>query len=635
MATSGEYTWTPSSYGPGVGYPNRAKIVWSATWNMASLQWTVTWNATAQGASTAGRWTTVYGSNNGCNSYITVTDENGNVLQTKTIVAKMDTVKNDTVLLEGTFNVGVTSLGTRSLTFAGQIYFETTGNAGISSGSQAFALDTVALASSISSVSPSNVSVTSSGGVSTVNIASNSSAYTHRVWWYFGSRSAYVDVGAGVSSASYTIPAAWLDQIPSSATGQGGVTLTTYYNGTQIGDTTPMTPFYVTANVYPTIGSFTSAPRGAAYDAQITNYTTVYVSGYSTALLSASSCSGVYGSSIKYYEFLQGGALIARYDTSASAYSHTTGNLSGTSVTLSVRVTDTRDRQATANVTVTLKAYATPSFSAASAYRCNSSGTAQNDGTYVKVEATAVATPSENSIVSLTFAEKPTTSSTWSSEYAVANYPITSGYANTASYDVRIKATDKLGQSSYRYFTIPTAEYTMDFKVGGKGVAFGKVAEQDNLVDSAWNIQTQGNVRAVGSGYFGNGSESGTQIQLQNTTGSSFLHRNGANRGIYDSAGGWEIGCDGTYVWSDFPPRNLIAPTLYTITTGYFVVSYAYATANSVIFAQPMYASAVGAVRWIFTTSTYTNGQFIVYVRDANGNLPPDNTQVYVAFLVI
>ena len=29
----------------------------------------------------------------------------------------------------------------------------------------------------------------------------------------------------------------------------------------------------------------------------------------------------------------------------------------------------------------------------------------------------------------------------------------------------------------------------MDFKVGGKGVAFGKVAETDNLVDSAWNIK--------------------------------------------------------------------------------------------------------------------------------------------------
>ena len=499
MATSGEYTWTPSSYGPGVGYPNRAKIVWSATWNLASLQWTVTWNATAQGASTAGRWTTVYGSNNNCNSYITVTDENGNVLQTKTIVARMDTVKNDTVLLEGTFNVGVTSLGTRSLTFAGQIYFETTGSAGISSGSQAFALDTVALASSISSLTQ-NVSVGSSGGTSTVNISRNSSAYTHTVKWTFGSNT-YSATNVG-TSASYTIPASWLSAIPNSATGTGTVTVTTYYNGTQIGSATSAN-FTVTANVYPSVGAFTVAPRGTAYNAGMTS---VYIAGYSTALLSASSVAGVNGSSISKYEFIKDGSVLATYTSSATSYSHTTGTLTGSSATFSVRVTDSRGKQTTkAASAITIQAYATPTFTETTVYRCNSSGTADEAGTYCFIRASAVATPSANSITALSFAVKATTQSTYGSEITLTNgsYNISSGYSNTSSYNIRITATDKLGGKSYYYTTIPTQAFTMDFKVGGKGVAFGKVAETNNLVDSAWDIKTSGTIKTTADAHIG------------------------------------------------------------------------------------------------------------------------------------
>ena len=171
-------------------------------------------------------------------------------------------------------------------------------------------------------------------------------------------------------------------------------------------------------------------------------------------------------------------------------YTYTTGTLSGSSATFKVRVTDSRGRQNIGSASaITIEAYAVPAFSNTSVYRCNSSGTAQNDGTYIRVTASAVATPSENSITALTYATKATTSSTWSAEANVGSGVTASGFANTTSYDVRITATDKLGNKSYKYYTIPTAEYTMDFKVGGKGVAFGKVAETDNLVDSAWDIK--------------------------------------------------------------------------------------------------------------------------------------------------
>ena len=654
MATSGEYTWTPSSYSPGVGYPNRAKIVWSATWNLASLQWTVTWNATAQGASTAGRWTTVYGSNNGCNSYITVTDENGNVLQTKTIVARMDTVKNDTVLLEGTFNVGVTSLGTRSLIFAGQIYFETTGSAGSSSGSQPFDLDAKPLASTISSLT-SNVSITSSGGTSTVNISRNSSSYTHTVVWKFVNKTHTSSNVATSASYNFDGDGSWLAQIPNAASGSATVTVTTFYGSTQIGNPTTAS-FTITAAVDPSIGSVSVSPSGNP------SGITQYIAGYTKAAISASSVSGVQGSTIKKVEFLNGSTVLS-YNTTPS-YSYTTGAVSGSSATFGVRVTDSRGRTATKSASaVTIAAYATPSISA-TAYRSNSSGTAQSDGTYVKIDASATATPSGtggNSITSLSFAQKATTSSTWSGEYALPANSLTSGYANTASYDIRIKATDALGYTSYRYFTIPTAEYTMDFRVGGKGVAFGKVAETDNLVESAWDIKTSGTIRTTADAHIG--ATGSPTVMLECPIGTRWgdvAVRTNAVNGVqlpvdmalrlwsYNSSTGARTGYYDQYVLPSVTPdrssnfgysilttKGYVAPALYTITTGYFTVACPFVTTSSGIFAQPMYSSAVGAVRWIFTTSTYQTGRFVVYVRDANGNLPPDNTQVYMAFLVI
>ena len=533
MATSGTLQLNPNTYTTD-GAPNRADINWSATWNSSTLQWSVSWNAVAAG-NTNSYWVTIF------SGTVTFTDANGNVLDTKSMAAQVPKARGGDQLLSGSFVVGVDSLGNQTLNISGRFQIEYNGsgsdNAGTSKGSGSYALDQMAMASTFTVTS---TTVGASGGASTVNISRRSPSYTHSVTWTFGSYT-HTETGVG-TSVTYTIPASWLNAIPSSPNGVGSVTIQTYNGSTPIGGVVGPVQFSVTAAVYPSIGSFTSAPRGAAYTAQITNYTTTYVSGYSTALLTASSCLGAYGSSIKRYDFYQSGALIAQYSSAASSYSHTTGTLSGSEIQFTVVVTDTRDRQTSANVSVSLRPYATPTFSSANAYRCNSSGTATNDGTYVKVEATAVATPSENSIVSLTFAEKPTTSNTWSNEISIASYPITGGYANTSSYDVRIRATDKLGQTSYRYFTIPTAEYTMDFKVGGKGVAFGKVAETDNLVDSAWQIRT---LKATGDGLDSAivvKSQNNAAIAAYNDTNANYIELcdgSSGNRGLYTADQGW------------------------------------------------------------------------------------------------
>ncbi len=513
MATSGNFNFAESSYGSGTGYPCYAKIDWSATWSDSSMLWTVNWSATAQGGSTAGRWATVFSGS------VTVTDGT-NTLQTKSMSARIEQAKNNTVLLSGSFTVGTNSSGNRNLAFSGEFQFETTAASGKSSGSQTFALDTKAMASTISSVT-SNVTVGSSGGSSTVSISRKSSSYTHTVVWAFGSNT-HTETGV-TTSKSYTIPASWLTAIPNAASGSATVKVTTFNGSTQIGQ--PVTAsFTITAGVSPTIGSVSVAQSGNP------SGITQYVAGKTAAKITASSVAGVQGSSIKKVEFIRDGAVLSSNTT--PTYTYTTGTLTGSSATFSVRVTDSRGATASKTASaITIYAYALPTISA-NAFRSNSSGTATADGTYIRITASATATPSSNSITALTYATKATTASSYSSEANVGSGVTKSGFANTTSYDVRITATDEFGSKAYKYFTIPTASYTMDFKVGGKGVAFGKVAETDNLVDSAWGIRSGGDVTATENLRIEATATSNPTLFFENENGDrrQFLQYNKASR---------------------------------------------------------------------------------------------------------
>lgn len=57
--------------------------------------------------------------------------------------------------------------------------------------------------------------------------------------------------------------------------------------------------------------------------------------------------------------------------------------------------------------------------------------------------------------------------------------------------------------STTKTVVLPTVDVTMDFHHSGKGVAFGKVAEDENLLDVAWNIRTSEYSKVTGYKYLG------------------------------------------------------------------------------------------------------------------------------------
>lgn len=157
-------------------------------------------------------------------------------------------------------------------------------------------------------------------------------------------------------------------------------------------------------------------------------------------------------------------------------------------------------------------AYAYPSIDPATVIRCDSSGSATEDGTYGKVTFTwsidTTADGGANAGKRAVISWKPTTTSSWdNASSTTVTLSGTGGTVNRVfgtiatdtSYDVRIAVTDTHTIDSnectaYRYLTLSQAYFTMDFLAGGHGVAMGTAATQTDAFELAMDFDHSGGV---------------------------------------------------------------------------------------------------------------------------------------------
>ena len=151
-------------------------------------------------------------------------------------------------------------------------------------------------------------------------------------------------------------------------------------------------------------------------------------------------------------------------------------------------------------------AYAYPSIDPATVIRCDSSGSATEDGTYGKITFTwAIDTTADdggNVGKRAVISWKPTTTASWDgASSTTVTISGTGGTVNRVfgtistdtSYDVRIAVTDTHtidGNecTAYRYLTLSQAFFTMDFLAGGHGVAMGTAATQTGAFELAMDF---------------------------------------------------------------------------------------------------------------------------------------------------
>lgn len=331
------------------------------------------------------------------------------------------------------------------------------------SGSFSITLPTIPRESSLS-LSASTVNV---GGSITANISRASSSFTHNVEFYINDTYYQKYTGVGTSQ-SYTIPTSWYNAMPSSTSCTAYCRITTYNGSTKIGDQVKKSfTVNVPSSVKPTIGTIELIPT------VINNYS-ILVQGKNKLTINVSGCSAGTGSDIKSYAFSGPGTSSTTTSTSVSV-----GPISDTgTLTYTVKVTDQRGRTASKSATITCYAYSVPYFKSFSAYRADSSGTADSNGTYLKCTysiAYADVNNTNSTSVNITYTTGDTSKTASVSDGSAS---INLGN-NTSTYKVYAKVTDSYGgASASNAINIFGASRIFNATTDGLGLAIGKMSEK-------------------------------------------------------------------------------------------------------------------------------------------------------------
>lgn len=331
------------------------------------------------------------------------------------------------------------------------------------------------------SLSSSSVNM---GSTVTISLPRAASSLTHNLAYRFEGGS-WTSIATGVgTSYSWTVPDR-ASSIPNAASGRFTVRAITYSGGKAVGTKYAYLTGKVPSSVIPTVGALAIEDATAGLAAQFG----AYIQG-KTKLKVSIAAAGAKGSTITAYQTTLAGKT---YTGSSFTSSVLTGK---GSVKLVTKVKDSRGRwSAGKTTTVTLLAYSTPQITRLAAYRVDSAGNADEEGTYLRLDyAYSVTSLGSKNTASAVFQYKASTATTWTNLQTLTALSANTTYKPTTptfsvdnSYDLQLTVTDWFGASRTYSTTLPSGAVILDIKADGKGIAFGKVSEAAGI-DLGWGF---------------------------------------------------------------------------------------------------------------------------------------------------
>lgn len=322
------------------------------------------------------------------------------------------------------------------------------------------------------------------GSAVTISMPRASSSFTHDLAYKVGDGS-YTSIATGRgTSYSWTVPDV-ASRIPSATSVKLTVRCVTKNGSTTVGTKYAYLTAKVPASVVPTVSAVTveeaTADLAAQFGAYIQNKSKLKVNV---------SASGAKGSSITDYQT----TLLGKTYTGSS---WTSGVLTSKgTVTLSTKVKDSRGRWSAAKTTtVTVLAYSPPQVQSLVVYRLDTSGAADEQGERLRVDYRYSVTELDGRNTAAAVIDwKRSSEETWTEllvDTALSAYksvkPETPTFSIDYQYDVRITVTDWFGSARSYTTTLPTGAVILDILANGKGIAFGKAAEQEGI-DFGWDM---------------------------------------------------------------------------------------------------------------------------------------------------
>ena len=313
-------------------------------------------------------------------------------------------------------------------------------------------------------------------GTLTVSLNKAVDAFRHRLKVTAGGKTLYTSELFDTSH-SVTVPRAWFDSFANVTTISATATVTTYNGDTAVGTASAAVTITADDGMRPQIseGWATAAPYNIGAVAGLTGY----IAGYSQAEISfnAAKLTQAAGAALASVTVTCSGAVV-------NAAPYRTPILLGAADVVCA-ATDSRGRTATQTIRIEPMAYAPPALSQVQILRCTAAGVEAEDGNYYSAKATAIfsALGGQNTLT-LTAAHK-----IQGGVYGTET-PLTSGEAAIigtispdSTYQVRITATDALGNTTISVASLPTRQWALKFRPNGQGAAFGKAAEHDKALE--------------------------------------------------------------------------------------------------------------------------------------------------------
>ena len=392
----------------------------------------------------------------------------------------------------GTLEVSHNADGSKTLTvsaFSGQVWKDS-GYLTATAAAQSFQL------AAIPRATEPVMGAATMGEAVRISLPRASSAFTHTMSYVFGAASGTIVENAG-TEVQWTVPESLAAQIPDSSVGTGTLTCRTYNGGTLVGTKTVTLTATVPQSMKPAL---TNGWAAVSYDNSGTKASGIaaWVQGYSKAkaVFDSSKIACKQGASIAKYAVTYLGKTVEE-----SPYR--TETISTTSATVRCTVTDSRGLTAWEDVTVELESYAPPMLVGAALYRADGEGAAADSGAHIAGLATA-------KFSSIGGRNTATIKGYWKSVGGSYGEGVTLPFgavglvtgdveiAGDRSYTAKIVVTDSLGNSTEFEENIPTEQVAFHLKEGGQGAAFGKAAEQDELLDVAWDARFREDMQVDG-----------------------------------------------------------------------------------------------------------------------------------------
>ena len=407
-------------------------------------------------------------------------------------------VAADSVVASGTTSVVHNSDGTKSFTAKVD---GASDNFDVSiTGSKSFELPSIARASEISSAQDTVL-----GNACIIRWTPASSSYKFKIRFSLGNWS-YTTGFISPNKTSthtysgYVIPLEVANQIPRSKTGTMTAVLYTYSSdGTQLGSSQKTFTVTVPQSLGPEISMAVSSVNELSV---LGDFSSLFIQGRSKAKIDFSGTAGQYGTNIASIECVFDGkkytmGSVSSFDSDYIS-SYGTIQIKGTA-------TDERGFSATATQEIEVLSYSAP---AVIPYSGSKVICQRENGTQLRIEAgKKFSSLGGENLCSLSFRYARSGTSLPSEWTEILSRNSSSDRASIiaagvtldqkTSYTVEIKAEDDVGETNIITLSISTDSATFHLKRGGRGAAFGKYAEEDDLLDVEWDAKFHGKINGM------------------------------------------------------------------------------------------------------------------------------------------